>query len=70
MKNDDTLTARLCFHKLLGSLDAAISKETLSSAENYGMDHEPILIYKVVLHQRLRKCATARDQDILTRLLP
>jgi hypothetical protein len=44
-------------------------KQTLPAPQNNGVNHEPILINQVMLHQRLDKITTAKDQNVLTRLL-
>ncbi len=60
-QNDDARSKRPCirqFEKLPGR---TVLKETFSAPQDNWMNHEPVLIDKVMLHQRMHQLSAARD---------
>ncbi len=68
-KDNNARTEHLCIYQLQNPLLAPVSEETLSAPQDNGVNHEPVLVDEVMLHQRADKVSTASDQDILARLL-
>lgn len=68
-KDNNARTECLCIYQFQNLLLTPVSEETLSAPQDNRVNHEPVLVDEVMLHQRADKVSTASEQDILTRLL-
>jgi hypothetical protein len=68
-ENNGARSKRTSFDKFQLFHIAPVPKQALPAPQNNGMDHRPVLVDEVVVHQGMHQRATAGDQDVLTRLL-
>src|SRR5215210_1611528 len=65
-QNDDAVRAdRFRVHEPQGFHLFRVPEETLPTPHNDGKDHQAVLVYEVVLHQRAHEVGAAEDEDVL-----
>src|SRR5918996_1731706 len=64
-RDDDPCAGGHRAHHSQGSLGAPLPEQTLAASQEDGVDHEPVLVHQVVLHQRLDEITAPEDDDVL-----
>jgi hypothetical protein len=61
----DTRAERLRIHEFQNGGVESIPEETFPASQDNGKDHEPVLVYEAMFHQRVDEVCAAEDQDVL-----